>query len=103
MARIKFDGVVEAVRYKPSGEIDWVRAYERRGPTFSDYILLDRETLIKRIKAGKRYVSGKRIPYMASTFETSSPIRLVTNSGKEIVVTSDPKATQDRLEGVPTI
>lgn len=103
MARVKYDGVVEAVHYRPSGEIHWVRAYERRGPTFSDYVLIDRETLIRRIKEGRRYVSGKRLPYLASTFEISSPLRLVTNSGKEIIVTSDTKASQDRLEGVPTI
>ncbi len=31
----KFDGVIEAVRYK-NGQIAVVRAFERRGTTFSD-------------------------------------------------------------------
>ena len=29
MAKQKFDGVVEAVRYTPSGQIEWVRAYKQ--------------------------------------------------------------------------
>jgi hypothetical protein len=103
MAKKKFDGVVEAVRYKPNGEVDWVRAYERRGATFSDYVLLDRQTLVQRLKSGKRYLAGKRLPYLAGTFEVSSPLRLVNAGGKEILVTDEVQSSQDRLEGVPLI
>ena len=55
MARTTFDGVIEAVRYKPDGQVDWVRAYLRRGPTFSDRIMINRATLIENLKSGKRY------------------------------------------------
>ena len=48
----KFDGVIEAVRYK-SGKIEVVRAYERRGATFSDHVLLDRKELLERLRGGK--------------------------------------------------
>ena len=34
MAKLKFDGLIEAVRYAPDGKIILVRAYERRGATF---------------------------------------------------------------------
>ena len=44
----KFDGVIEAVRYK-SGKIDLVRAYERRGASFGDHVILDRKTLLERL------------------------------------------------------
>ncbi|MDP1779148.1 MAG: hypothetical protein Q8K73_02630, partial [Anaerolineales bacterium] len=47
----KIDGVIEAVRYK-NGQITWVRAYERRGATFSDRVLLDRKTLLQRLQKG---------------------------------------------------
>ena len=50
----KFDVVIEAVRYK-SGKIELVRAYERRGPSFSDRVLLDRKTLLERLKDGKTF------------------------------------------------
>jgi hypothetical protein len=102
MAKIKYDGVVEAVRYKPDGEIDWVRAYERRGSAFSDYLLIDRQTLIKRLKSGKRFVVGERIPYLAGTFKVSAPIRLVDKGSQEIIVTGDADS-HDRLDGVPLI
>jgi len=103
MAKVKFDGVVEAVRYKPNGEVDWVRAYERRGPTFGDHVLIDRQSLIQRMKSGKRYFAGQRLPYLASTFEISSPLRLVNAGGKEILVTNEVQSSQDKLEGVPLI
>ena len=51
MGRQKYDGVVEAVRYAPDGNLSIARVYERRGSTFSDYILLSRAELIRRIKS----------------------------------------------------
>jgi hypothetical protein len=102
MAKINYDVVVEAVRYKLDGEIDWVRAYERRGPAFGDYILFDRQDLIKRLKSGKRLVAGERIPYLAGTFNVSKPIRLIDKGGQQIIATGD-SAGRDHLEGVPLI
>jgi hypothetical protein len=103
MAKPKYDGVVEAVHYQPDGQVAWVRAYLRRGPTFSDRILLDREKLIGDLKAGKRYRAGKRIPLMASTFEVSDPLRIVEVDGQEVLATGDVHVGRDRLEGVPVI
>ena len=53
----KSDFVIEAVRYK-NGKIDVVRGYQRRGPTYTDRILLDRKTLLERLKEGKLVVIG---------------------------------------------
>jgi hypothetical protein len=105
MARAKYDGVVEAVHYSPDGKVDWVRAYERRGSTFSERLLLDRDTLIHRMKHGKRYVSGQRLQYMGSTFDIAETLNLVANrdSGREVLVTSQGEANQDDLKGVPII
>jgi len=103
MARPKFDGVVEAVRYKPNGEVDWVRAYERRGPTFSDVVLMDRQSLIERLKRGQRFVTGRRLSYLASTFEVFKPLRVVNNGGREVLVTGDGQSERDNLDGVPII
>ena len=52
MAKVKYDGVIEAVHYAADGQVEWVRAYLRRGPAFSDRIMLDRQTLIEDLKAG---------------------------------------------------
>ena len=103
MSRNDFDGVVEAVHYSPNGQVEWVRVYEKRGPTFSERIMLDRETLIIRLRDGKRYVAGKRTPYLASTFDVSESLSLVNKDGREVVVTGDRQTETDDLEGVPII
>jgi hypothetical protein len=98
----KFDGVIEAVHYTRTGQIDYVRAYERRGPTFSDRVLLDRKTLLERLKARKRFMTGERRLRLGSTFDTSRDVQLVTRDGRELVSTRA-DATEDTLEGVPLI
>jgi hypothetical protein len=103
MAKIRFDGVVQAVRYNPAGQINWVRAYVRRGPTFSDYVLIDRQTIIDLIKSGKVFVAGERIARMASTFQVSKPLRVIQSAGKDILVTGDLQSKRDCLEGVPIL
>ncbi len=103
MAKQNFDGVVEAVHYRPDGQVDWVRTFLRRGPTFSDYILLDRQTLIEHLKSGKKYVVGKRIPQLASTFEVTRPLRVIQKNSKEVLVTGEIQSDQDRLDGVPEL
>jgi len=103
MAKPKFDGVVEGVRYKPTGEVDWVRVYERRGTTFSDHVVIERDALIQKMKAGKKFVAGQRIPYMASSFNVGDSLRIIEVDGHDILVTDDLQTNQDRLEGVPLI
>ena len=95
----KIDGVIEAVHYQ-DGQIANVRAYERRDATFSDHILIDRKDLIERIKKGKRFLVGTRKELMASTFDVSKPVQVVTRDGKEILSTSA-EANHDELEGAP--
>ncbi len=72
----KLDGVIEAVRYAPDGRIAMVRAYERRGPAWSDLVLLERAELVRRLGSGKRFALGRRIPRMGGTFETGAAVRL---------------------------
>jgi hypothetical protein len=95
----QFDGVIEAVRYK-GGKIDVVRAYERRGPTFSDRVLLNRKRLIERIKQGRRFVTGERKEFMASTFEIGKSVNLIGGDDAQIISTRD-HSERDELEGVP--
>ena len=95
----KFDGVIEAVRYK-NGKIDVVRAYERRGATFSDRILIDRKALFERLRKGKRFVTGRRKELWASTFEVGKPVLLIGDDGKQVMATRL-EAWHDDLEGIP--
>ncbi len=77
MARMKIDGVIEAVRYTPGGLISIVRTYERRGAVWSDHVLLGRQELVARLRNGKRFVTGERKEYLGSVFETGATVRYV--------------------------
>ena len=102
MADKKFDGLIEAVHFARNGQIDFVRAYERRGATFSDRVLLDRKTLLERLKTRKRFVTGTRRELQASTFQSGRDVNLVTRDGHEFVSTRV-DAAEDTLEGVPVL
>lgn len=95
----KIDGVIEAVRYK-NGQILMVRAYERRGASFSDRVLIERKDLLERLKKGKKFVTGTRKELLASTFESGKPLRVVSCNGKEFIATRD-GVERDELEQAP--
>ena len=95
----KFDGVIEAVHYK-NGQIVNVRAYERRGATFSDRVLIDRKDLLERLKNGKQFVIGARKEFWAGTFDEAKTVQLVTRAGKEFIATRA-EAEHDELESTP--
>lgn len=97
----KFDGVIEAVRYNPEGQIALVRGYELRGVTYSDRILLDRATLLERLKDGKKFTVGQRKEYWASTFDYGKPVKVVSKNGKEFLTTRDDAPQRDELEDTP--
>lgn len=96
----KFDGVIEAVHYK-NGHITAVRAFERRGASFSDHVLLERKELVERLKKGQKYVIGKRKEFLASTFDVEEkPVQVLNRDGKEIISTRS-DADHDELERAP--
>jgi hypothetical protein len=95
----KIDGVIEAARYK-NGQLVVVRAYERRGATFSDRVLLDRKTLLERLQKGLQYFTGSREELRASTFEVGKPVLIVKLDDRELLATNE-NATHDELEEVP--
>jgi len=105
MPKSKIDGVIQAVHYGPDGQLVWARAYLRRGPTYSDRVMLDRQTLIVNLKSGKRYFIGEPIPQMASTFNIieKDPLRLVEKNGKQFLVIGSQDTNGDHLERVPVI
>lgn len=94
-----FDGVIEAVRYK-NGQISIVRAFERRGTTFSDHLVLDRKSLLERLQDGKVFVTGSREELLASTFNVSKPVMLVKSNDREFIATRE-DIDHDELENVP--
>jgi hypothetical protein len=95
----KIDGVIEAVRYK-NGQLLVVRAYERRGATFSDRVLLERKTLLERLRSGQQYITGSREELRASTFKVGKPVLIVKLDDRELLATCE-NAVHDELEEVP--
>jgi hypothetical protein len=95
----KFDGIIEAVRYK-NGQIVTVRVYERRGAAFSDRMLIDRKDLLERIKSGKQFAIGTRTELLAGTFNTGKSVQVVSRDGKEFLSTRG-EADHDELEQAP--
>ena len=103
MVKIKYDGVVEAAHFNPDGQLDWVRVYIRRGPIFSDRILLNREAFIEELKSGKSYWVGERIFKMGGKFKVTQPVHLLQRAGNPVIVVGDAHAATDDLPGVPII
>ncbi len=103
MAKINYDGVVEAAHYKPDGQLDWVRVYERRGAVFSDRIVLSREAFIRQLKAGKRYMVGERILNLGAMFNVSQPVHLYSQDSNQVIVVGNAVTNKDELNGVPII
>jgi len=101
MTSPKYEIVVEAVRYLTDGQVDEVRVYERRGPAFSDRMLLKRNDLVQRMKAGQRVVAGERVKFMAGTFKAKMPVRLLKSPGGEVLVTTQRSSDRDDLQGIP--
>jgi hypothetical protein len=95
----KYDGIIEAVHYK-NGQIVIVRAYERRGASFSDRVLIERKDLLERIKGGKKFLTGSRKEFWAGTFEEGKPVQIVSSHGKDFISTRS-EAEHDELELVP--
>lgn len=96
----KFDGVIEAVRYK-NGQIEVVRAFERRGAAFSDRLLIPRNELLNRLKKGLKFTVGKRKEYLAGSFDfQDKPLQVVERNGQEVIATHA-NAEHDELENAP--
>lgn len=97
MARMKLDGVIEAVRYTPGGKIVFVRAYERHGAVWSDHVLIERKELSEQLEKGKCIVTGERRSYLGSVFKTGTTVHQMEGN----IVTEGQNGTRDLLLGVP--
>lgn len=96
----KFDGVIEAVRYK-NGQIEVVRAFERRGAAFSDRMMLTRKELLDRLKKGRKFYVGQRKEFLAGTFDLlDRPVQIVNRNDQEVIATRS-EADHDELQQAP--
>jgi hypothetical protein len=103
MAKPKYDTVVEAVHFQPDGQIAWVRAYHRRGPIFSDWMIMKRPELVASLKAGKKVFAGRRVEHLGGTFEVADQLHLIQKSGGEAIVAGNGESARDHLPEVPLV
>ena len=96
----KFDGVIEAVRYK-DGNIEVVRTFERRGAAFTDRIMLDRNEFLDRLKKGRKYLVGKRKEFLAGSFDVREELVQVLNRDGREIISTRAGADHDELEQAP--
>ena len=98
-----YDGVIVAAHFTHQGEIEWVRAFERHGFVFSDRVLLNREALVERLRAGKRYKTGERVTYLGNDFQVNEDVHLVEMDGGNVILAGDRSSSQDSLGNLPTL
>ena len=101
MAKSKYDGIVEAVRLDDDGQVQTARIFERHGQIFTDRFLVDRDDLIKRIKSGQKFMTGKRQYKMGSMFDTGENVRVVSSKGNEVLVVGSGEAEKDAIQSIP--
>lgn len=102
MKKELIDGVVEAVHYSQDGQVAYVRAYQRRGSTFSDIVLILRDDLVKLIQSGSVYYTGERICGMGTEFKTFEKLRVVPTKEGEMLLAA-PTGSQENLGSTPLL
>ena len=103
MKKKAIDFIIEAARFKPNGQVDFVRAYQRRGATYSDCVLLTRNELLGQLLKGKAVATGQRMHLMASTFRKLTPVRVVPTAIRFIITSGNHGADQDELPETPIL
>lgn len=103
MTENPFDFLIEAVKYTPDGQIQFVRLYERRGPSFSDRVIYQRDQLENVLSKGRKVVTGTRIHQLASTFEISGEVSLINKEGINLIQSGEAAGNTDQLQSVPIL
>src|SRR5512136_1744234 len=98
MGKMKvIDGVIEAVRYDPEGNVVMARAYERRGKIYSDVVLLSRLDLIMKLTNQMHFAIGSRKDGKGGVFDLKKDIRLGGQAGHEILLSVGIDSNHDDL------
>jgi hypothetical protein len=95
MKKPKIDGVIETVHYSPDGQITYVRAYQRRGASFSDVVLIKREDLVRLLNSGEQYYTGERVYAMGTEFKTFERLQVVPSPDGNVILTASNGARDD--------
>jgi len=103
MKKKSADLIIEAARLKPNGQLEFVRAYHRRGATYSDCVLITRNELLEQLLKGKVVATGQRMHLLASTFIKIMPVRVAPSANRLIITSGNLGAAQDDLPETPIL
>ena len=103
MNRKKADLIIEAVHHKHNGQIDFVRAYQKRGATYSDCVLVKRKELLEMFATGDHVVIGKRTPFLGTIFSDQKTVSLLTTNNNQTITTTGSTVNQKELAEAPII
>ncbi|OJX40572.1 MAG: hypothetical protein BGO78_06200 [Chloroflexi bacterium 44-23] len=101
MPKKEYDAVLEAIRVDENNQLSLARIYKKHGAIWSDLFVVDREELIKRMKAGQRFVLGTRIHQLGSTFDTGKPLYLASFEENGFIRLDQEHISADYLPTVP--
>ncbi len=93
----KLDTVIVAARYAPGdGALTHVRAFERRGAVWTDWLILDRPALLQQLENGKTVVTGlpRELP---GDFQVLSAVRREQHDGSAWLVAGGNAAGREDL------
>jgi hypothetical protein len=103
MKKKSADIIIEAAHFKPNGQLDYVRAYQRRGATYSDCVLITRKELLEQLLNGMAVATGQRMHLLASTFKKTALVHLAPSANRFIITTGSLGAAQDSLPETPIL
>jgi len=99
-ARKEVDVVLIAARKDPEKDhLKIAQACERRGPVWGDVKLLQRDTIIAKIKEGKKVVTGRPTD-LQGDFEVFAPVQVSGQNGEERLFTGTSSTKNEDL-GIP--
>jgi hypothetical protein len=89
IAKKRVDLVLVDARPTEDGRcIAVARGYERRGEVWSDLLILDRETVLGRVRQGKRVFVGMPLD-LPGDFALQAPVRLSGDKTSPILVSGE--------------
>jgi hypothetical protein len=91
--------LVDARPTEDGRRIAVARGYERRGEVWSDLMILDRETLLSRVKQGKRVFVGAPLD-LPGDFALQAPVRLSGDKKSPALISGAGRDEAERL-GMP--
>lgn len=97
----KADVVLVAARYDADGRVQIAQAYQRRGPIWSDLVLLHRGALVEALQRGRKVYAG-RTRELSHDFELLHRLTLDGREGDGVVRAAGATGAAGRDElGVP--